>query len=280
MKLYKSNQGTILQKGEEYKLSTAFDWDEWINKDSLLSELEHIWNTASPIESESIFESYSLEVPIGNQEVWAAGVTYFKSRTARMEESKEAPEGGGPYDRVYYADRPELFFKSHAWRVVNPKAPVRIRADSTWNVPEPEFTLVINARGKIIGYTIGNDMSSRSIEGENPLYLPQAKVYDGSSAIGPCILISDTSPGEETDISISIERQGNEVFSGHTDLSQMKRKPQELVEYLYRELTFPVGCYLMTGTGIVPDNDFTLLEGDLIHITIKGIGTLSNPVGK
>jgi len=278
MKLYKVEEGVILNNAQEYKSVEHFDWDEWLNKDLLRDELERLWDLATHINVDRIDKDYHLKVPMGTQEVWAAGVTYYRSRTARMEESNEDPGGGGPYDRVYHADRPELFFKSNAWRVKQHLEPVRIRKDSKWDVPEPEFTLVINTAGKIVGYTIGNDMSSRSIEGENPLYLPQAKVYNGSTAIGPCVLIPNTPPSDETKITISIERLGKEVFSGETDLGQMKRKPQELAEYLYRELSFPVGCYLMTGTGIIPDNDFTLKSADVIHITIDGIGTLTNPV--
>ncbi len=278
MKLYKVKKGVILNHAQEYKSVEHFDWDEWLNKDLLRDELERLWDQATHINVDRIDKDYHLKVPMGTQEVWAAGVTYYRSRTARMAESNEDPGGGGPYDRVYHADRPELFFKSHAWRVKQHLEPVRIRRDSKWNVPEPEFTLVINSAGNMVGYTIGNDMSSRSIEGENPLYLPQAKVYNGSTAIGPCVLIPDTPPSDETKITISIERLGKEVFSGETDLGQMKRKPQELAEYLYRELSFPVGCYLMTGTGIVPDHNFTLKSADVIHITINGIGTLTNPV--
>jgi 2-dehydro-3-deoxy-D-arabinonate dehydratase len=215
--------------------------------------------------------------PIQSQEVWAAGVTYFRSRTARMEESKDS--GGGTfYDKVYSAERPELFFKSTPHRVAGPGEPVRIRKDSKWNVPEPELTLAVNAHGRIFGYTIGNDMSSRDIEGENPLYLPQAKVYDQSAALGPCILLSDNPLPPDTEISIKIVRNGSTAFSGSTAINQIKRTLPSLVEYLYRSSSFPRGCFLMTGTGVVPGDDFTLRSGDGIHITIPGIGTLTNPV--
>jgi 2-dehydro-3-deoxy-D-arabinonate dehydratase len=211
------------------------------------------------------------------QEVWAAGVTYFRSRTARMEESKDA--GGGTfYDRVYEADRPELFFKASAWRVRGPRAGIRIRKDAKWNVPEPELALCVNARGEIIGYTIGNDVSSRDIEGENPLYLPQAKVYDGSCALGPGLYVTKNPLPPETTISIRITRGHDVVFQGETTLSQMRRKPEELVEYLYREMSFPSGCILLTGTGIIPPDEFTLQAADLVEITIEPIGTLSNVV--
>ena len=192
-----------------------------------------------------------------------------------MEESKSAG-GGDFYDRVYSADRPELFFKSVAHRVVGPGGMVRIRRDSKWNVPEPELTLVANPRGRIVGYTIGNDMSSRDIEGENPLYLPQAKTYDGSCAIGPAVLIAEAPLPPSTEIKMQISRSGQIAFSGATSLAQMKRRPQELVDYLYRETSFPDGCYLLTGAGIVPPDGFTLDHGDEIRITIDPIGTLTN----
>jgi 2-dehydro-3-deoxy-D-arabinonate dehydratase len=216
--------------------------------------------------------------PIDSQEVWAAGVTYYRSRTARMAES-EVAGGGSFYDRVYTAERPELFFKALAHRVAGPEEKVRIRRDSKWNVPEPELALVISPAGKITGYTIGNDMSSRDIEGENPLYLPQAKVYDRSCALGPCLLISDTPLLASTEIAIQIVRGRATVFSGSTTLKEMKRKPEDLVEYLYRNNSFPHGCFLLTGTGIVPADSFTLKPGDEINITIPPIGTLVNTVG-
>jgi 2-dehydro-3-deoxy-D-arabinonate dehydratase len=194
-----------------------------------------------------------------------------------MEESKSA--GGEFYDRVYHATRPELFFKSAPHRVVGPGAKVAIRDDAAWSVPEPELTLFISPGGKIAGYTIGNDMSSRDIEGENPLYLPQAKVYDRSCALGPCLLVSDTPLPAATEIALAIRRGDATVFSGSTTLKEMKRKPEELVEYLYRNNTFPHGCFLLTGTGIVPADSFTLKLGDEISVTIPPIGTLVNTVG-
>jgi 2-dehydro-3-deoxy-D-arabinonate dehydratase len=215
--------------------------------------------------------------PIGTQEVWAAGVTYLRSRTARMEESKDA--GGGTfYDKVYHADRPELFFKGTPHRVAAPGTPVRIRGDSKWNVPEPELTLAINQHGRIFGYTIGNDMSSRDIEGENPLYLPQAKVYDRSTALGPCLLVTDEPLPPTTAIAITINRDGAAAFTGSTQISQIKRKFTELAEFLFRDNSFPRGAYLMTGTGIVPPDSFTLRSGDEIRITIEPVGTLVNAV--
>ncbi len=217
------------------------------------------------------------DAPIGMQEVWAAGVTYLRSRTARMEESKDA--GGGTfYDKVYHAERPELFFKGTPHRVAAPGTPVRIRGDSKWNVPEPELTLAINTNGRIFGYTIGNDMSSRDIEGENPLYLPQAKVYDRSTALGPCLLVTDEPLPVTTTIAITINRGGAAVFTGSTQLSQIKRKFPELAEFLFRDNSFPKGAFLMTGTGVVPPDSFTLRSGDEIRITIEPIGTLVNAV--
>jgi 2-dehydro-3-deoxy-D-arabinonate dehydratase len=194
-----------------------------------------------------------------------------------MDESKTAG-GGDFYDRVYSAERPELFFKSTPHRVAGPGGCVRIRKDATWSVPEPELTLLINHRGQIIGYTAGNDMSSRDIEGENPLYLPQAKVYDGSCALGPCVLVSSEPLPASTPISVEIVRDGRMEFSGATTLAELKRAPATLVEYLYRDNSFPFGAFLMTGTGIVPPNSFTLASGDRIRINIDPIGTLENEV--
>jgi len=213
--------------------------------------------------------------PLGGQEVWAAGVTYFRSREARMEESEREAD---VYDRVYDAERPELFFKATPHRVVGHGAEVRIRADSPWNVPEAELTLAVNREGRIFGYTIGNDMSSRSIEGANPLYLPQAKIYDGGCALGPCLLVTDEPLAQSTRIALRIVRRGTDVYRGAAPLSQMRRTPEELVSFLYRECSFPNGCYLLTGTGIVPESDFTLASGDDIEITIEPIGTLANRV--
>lgn len=218
-----------------------------------------------------------LVAPLQSQEVWAAGVTYLRSKTARMEESKDAG-GGSFYDRVYAADRPELFFKASPHRVANPGTPVFIRSDSKWNVPEPELTLAINAAGRIFGYTIGNDMSSRDIEGENPLYLPQAKVYERSAALGPALVITDVLPSAETRIQIEIRRAGVAVFQGETQVSQIKRPLPSLAQWLFREDSFPHGAYLMTGTGIVPPDTFTLAPGDEVRITLEPVGTLINPV--
>jgi 2-dehydro-3-deoxy-D-arabinonate dehydratase len=215
--------------------------------------------------------------PIESQEVWAAGVTYYRSRTARLEEAKDAG-GGDFYDRVYHAARPELFFKASPHRVAGPGQNVRIRSDSKWNVPEPELALVINSLGQIIGYTIGNDMSSRDIEGENPLYLPQAKVYSQCCGLGPCILIREHPMDIKTEIHMEILRAGETVFAGQTDLTNLKRKPEELVEYLFRDNQFPYGCFLLTGAGVVPPDDFSLQPEDEIRIKIEPIGVLVNRV--
>jgi len=219
----------------------------------------------------------SLRTPLQSQEVWAAGVTYIRSMKARREESKEAG-GSDFYDRVYHAPRPELFFKSTPHRVAAPGTPVRIRADSRWNVPEPELTLAISSRGRIFGYTIGNDMSSRDIEGENPLYLPQAKVYDRSAALGPALLVTREPLPTSTRIALEIRRSGQTVFTEAIAIDQIKRPFASLVDYLFRDNRFPHGCYLMTGTGIVPPDTFTLQSGDVVRITIAPIGTLENPV--
>jgi len=219
----------------------------------------------------------TLLAPLDHQEVWAAGVTYLRSRTARMEESKVAG-GGSFYDRVYEADRPELFFKATASRVVAPGGAVRIRADSKWNVPEPELTLALNTRGRIFGYTVGNDMSSRDIEGENPLYLPQAKVYAGCAAFGPGLLITDQLPSPNDTIRIAIRRAGAVAFSGEVALDQIKRPLPSLAAWLWRDNVFPHGAYLMTGTGIVPPDSFTLQSGDEISISLDPVGTLVNTV--
>ena len=212
-----------------------------------------------------------------SQEVWAAGVTYYRSRSARIEESKDAG-GGDFYDRVYAAERPELFFKATGRRVVGPGDAVRIRSDAKWSVPEPELTLFIDPNGDIAGYTIGNDMSSRDIEGENPLYLPQAKVYDGSCALGPCVLLSSEPIDRSTAIQLEIVRQDKTIFAAATTLAELKREPKELAGFLFRDNSFPHGVFLMTGTGIVPGDEFTLAASDRIRISIDGIGTLENYV--
>ncbi len=245
------------------------NWDEFINQPNLFQ----FCGQQSFTESTSV----ATQTPIESQEIWAAGVTYLRSKVARMEESKES--GGDTfYDKVYDAERPEIFYKGNKLRAVGQNGHVRIRKDSAWNVPEPELTLFINKQHQIAGYLIGNDMSSRDIEGENPLYLPQAKVYDASAGIGPCLLVTEKPLAPETVISMRIYRSNQEVFQGETHISQMKRSHEELREYLTREMSFPLGAYLMTGTCIVPDPPFTLQAHDEIHIQIEPIGTLIQTV--
>ena len=277
MKLFKTGKGIVFENhSRKYLLEE--EWDALINRDNLFSYLNE------RISEEKYFDDQSLSItenlmqaPVGSQEVWAAGVTYLRSRDARMEESKDSG-GADFYSKVYHAERPELFFKASPHRVAAHKEKVFIRKDSQWNVPEPELTLFINSNGKIQGYTIGNDMSSRDIEGENPLYLPQAKVYNRSAALGPCLYVPEHPISLETNISITIKRNGAIVFNNHIELNRMKRNFTELVEYLFRECDFQYGVFLMTGTGIVPPNDFTLQEEDEINISVDNIGTLTNIV--
>jgi 2-dehydro-3-deoxy-D-arabinonate dehydratase len=263
-------------EGGFYTLAGA-EVEELLAEESPARSLARRLASLRPAAEEAGGRAEGVLAPVIGQEVWAAGVTYFRSRTARMEESKVAG-GGSFYDRVYEAERPELFFKSAAWRVVGPGGKVRIRADSAWNVPEPELALVVSPAGRVVGYTIGNDMSSRDIEGENPLYLPQAKVYDGSCALGPALLLTDDPLPADTAITLEIRRSGEAVFQGATTIAQMKRSPAELVEYLYRETSFPDGCVLLTGTGVVPPDSFTLKGGDEVRIGIEPIGVLVNGV--
>jgi 2-dehydro-3-deoxy-D-arabinonate dehydratase len=276
--LYRNDDGLFVEeKGKYYAVDSReqrTDLDALVAHDDLYRYLSSIITKAAEIE---IPDMKTLLAPIGQQEVWAAGVTYYRSRNARIEESKDA--GGGTfYDRVYSAERPELFFKAVAHKVAGPNGSVRIRKDATWSVPEPELTLLINPRQEIIGYTIGNDMSSRDIEGVNPLYLPQAKVYDQSCALGPGIVIQKEMLPETTAIQLEIVRSGQIQFSAKTTLADLKRSPQTLVEYLFRDQSFPHGCFLMTGTGIVPPDSFTLQIDDEIRITIDALGTLVNTV--
>ncbi len=275
MKLYRTASGCLLERNNSFYAFNHSPWNDLITRDDLESYLIEVAGKITPLAQKP---DEPLRAPIGNQEVWAAGVTYYRSRDARMEESKAAG-GGDFYDRVYNARRPELFFKANAHRVVGPNEKVAIRDDASWSVPEPELTLLLSPKGNILGYTIGNDMSSRDIEGENPLYLPQAKVYDRSCALGPGILVSSQPLPSSTEIQLEIQRGGNRVFCGSTSLAELKRDPAELVQYLYRNNVFPDGCFLLTGTGIVPPDSFTLQHGDEIRITIAGIGTLINTVG-
>ncbi len=278
MKLYKTTQGVLLHKaGGYYRIDQ--DWDLLVNRDHLYKYLNEQLKSIQAVEEQEAESRIANDLlpPIGNQEVWAAGVTYFRSMEARMEEAKESG-GADLYDKVYHAERPELFFKALPHRVAGHGQPVSIRKDSAWDVPEPELTLFISSSGVIQGYTVGNDMSSRSIEGENALYLPQAKVYDRSAALGPCLYVPESTIDPETTISMQISRGGNLMFSDSVKISRIKRSLEELASYLYRECGFIHGSYLMTGTCLVPSNDFTLAPGDEVDITIDSIGTLSNTV--
>lgn len=258
-------RGTI-ETGPEALLPRGLTLDDLLEADANLSDV-------LSADGDSIGSDARLAAPVATQEVWAAGVTYLRSRDARIEEAVEAT----PYDRVYEAERPELFCKSAGWRVRGPGETIAVRGDSTWDVPEPELTLVLDAEARIVGYTIGNDVSSRSIEGENTLYLPQAKTYDGSCAIGPAIV-----PATEVEppftIRMTIERDGAAVYDDTTSTAQMRRSFAELASYLGRALTFPAGAFLMTGTGIVPDPPFTLEAGDVVTIAVEGLGALTNTV--
>ena len=275
MKLYRTTKGAFVEFDGKFHLLSELpspeDWDTIVCDPDLPARARAAAATV-PVS----FDPASILAPIVSQEVWAAGVTYYRSRKARMEESKDSGACDF-YDRVYAAERPELFFKATGRRVAGPGQPVRIRSDAKWSVPEPELTLLANPQGAIVGCTIGNDMSSRDIEGENPLYLPQAKVYDGSCALGPCVLLC-SEPARTTAISLEITRDGKTAFAGSTKLAELKRELKELVHYLFRDTSFPAGAFLMTGTGIVPGDNFTLAHGDVIRIQIDGIGTLQNYV--
>jgi 2-dehydro-3-deoxy-D-arabinonate dehydratase len=236
---------------------------------------EHLQAARSAANFHLKIDDVYLLAPVDQQEIWAAGVTYERSRDARMEESTQQDV----YDRVYDAERPEIFFKANAWRCKGQDEPVGIRADSWWNVPEPELALVIDSRGALAGYTVGNDVSSRSIEGENPLYLPQAKIYDGSCALGPWIVLPDELPDPlRLGIQLTIERDGREHWRGTTTTGQIHRLLDELVAYLYDVVEFPSGAVLLTGTGIIPPSEFTLAPGDVVTVQIDGIGALANYV--
>lgn len=274
MKLYKIKQGIGIENENAFYLLPNEDWDTFINDDALFQKMKEKIEDLSPSQD----TPNDILVPMGSQqELWACGVTYLRSKIGRQEESKDAG-GGDFYARVYEAGRPEVFFKATPHRIVGHNDKVRIRKDSTWDVPEPELTLVVTSSGKIIGYTVGNDMSSRSIEGENPLYLPQAKTYDACAAIGPCIYVTEEPLDKNTTIHLEINRNNKTVFEGSIAISQMKRTPKELVSFVYAECSFPYGCLIMTGTGIVPEHDFTLKSGDEIKISIEGIGVLVNEV--
>jgi 2-dehydro-3-deoxy-D-arabinonate dehydratase len=254
--------------------------DAGVNNLTFLLEAENLLEQIDTLSQRTLarfsLNQIQLLSPIERQEVWAAGVTYLRSKNARMEESNFSANA---YDRVYSAQRPEIFFKSLSEKVVGPGEPVGIRMDARWNVPEPELALVINSHGNIVGYTIGNDMSSRDIEGENLLYLPQAKIYHRSCAVGPCIVVGSTETVVRSwTITLQIYRVGKIVFEGQTAVNQIKRSFEELVSYLYRSQIFPYGAVLLTGTGIVPGGNFTLQPDDRVRIEVDGIGVLENTV--
>ena len=276
MHLYKTSKGILLDKKDTHFIIKD-SWDNIINRENLH---EYLSNINEEKITKNLFEEYintSLLIPVGSQEIWAAGVTYLRSRNARMDESSQSGASDF-YQKVYEAERPELFFKALPHRVAAHNEKVFIRKDSSWNVPEPELTLYINSLGNIQGYTIGNDMSSRDIEGENPLYLPQAKMYERSAAIGPCLYVPSKPISQNTFINILIERNKTEMFKESIQINRMKRSLTELAKWLYKECEFKNGCYLMTGTGMVPPNNFTLMPGDIVTIDIENIGTLMNVV--
>jgi len=273
LKVYHSTAGLVVESdGQCRVLPAEFDFDRLFTSAEPAQILHAAFASGKPVARPE-----AVLAPIGRQEVWAAGVTYLRSKAARVAESTDAG-GGAFYDKVYEAARPELFFKATPHRVAASGGKVCIRGDSHWNVPEPELTLAINAAGRIFGYTIGNDMSSRDIEAENPLYLPQAKTYDRSAALGPCLWVSEVAPSPSTEIRLRIRRGGVAVFEGKTTLDRMKRSLPEVAGYLYRSNSFPHGSYLMTGTGIVPPDEFSLLVDDVVEISIDPIGTLINTV--
>jgi 2-dehydro-3-deoxy-D-arabinonate dehydratase len=274
MKLYTRNKKIWLEFSNKYFL-VDMEWDGLVNRTGLYNFLLELIPTL--VEVTPLDLNTSFDPPIGSQELWAAGVTYLRSKVAREKES-ETEGGASFYDKVYVADRPELFFKALAYRISGHQDYVHIRKDSTWDVPEPELTLFINSKGTIEGYTIGNDMSSRSIEGQNPLYLAQAKVYDRSASLGPCLTVLKSPISSETSITLSIFRNDLKVFGDATSVSQIKRTFDDLVKYLFLETTFEKGVMLMTGTGIIPPDDFTLQTNDRVEISIDGIGTLINTV--
>ena len=273
MKIYRTANGLVVEDGDRLYFSSSVSLDSLITHDNLQEHLRAALPQWSRVEASALSH---LRAPIESQEVWGAGVTYYRSRLARMAESKE---GGDFYDQVYDADRPEIFFKAMPHRVVGPNEKVAIRDDATSSIPEPELAFVISPQARIIGYTIANDMTSRDIEGRNPLYLPQAKVYDRSCALGPALWLTSEPMAGSTEIKMDILRAAKTEFSGATTLAARKRTADELVSYLFRNTSFPHGCVLMTGTGIVPEESFALRPGDEIRISITGIGTLINTVG-
>ncbi len=271
MKLYRTCEAWLVENNHVVFRLSRFDMDAWLGGENPVAYLHHLTRTLAP---HHVPVPASPLLPLGTQEIWAAGVTYQRSKVARMEESQNAKSA---YDMVYEADRPEIFFKSTVARARGTKTALTLRADSKWMVPEPELALVISSHGQIVGYTVGNDMSCRDIEGENLLYLPQAKTWDGCCGLGPCILIADPAHDiRAAQIKLSITRAGAEVFSGQVQVSQIKRSFEELVGWLFRSQNFPAGVVLLTGTGIVPPNEFSLKPGDGVRIEIEGVGVLEN----
>jgi len=273
MKLYNTRRGVLLERADGRWVECGETIDALVARGAGM--IPRLRAVAERQDEAPPPPAADLLAPIGSQEVWGAGVTYLRSRAARMEES-HAAGGAGFYDRVYHAERPELFLKATAHRVVGPGQPMRLRRDSRWIVPEPELTLLVGPDASILGYTVGNDLSCRDLEGDNPLYLPQAKTYDRCAALGPGVLIAEAPLDPATPIRLEVRRNGDVVFAGETAVGRMKRSFEELVAFLYREASFPSGCFLMTGTGVVPPDAWSLRPGDVASIAIDPIGTLSN----
>ena len=277
MRIYKVGGNALISSGKEWFELKSIDWDTFLNRENLGKNIEDDLKGHKPLGTNPLKSLTNFDPPMGNHEIWAAGVTYERSKEEREKESKDS--GGAQfYDKVYDAPRPEIFFKASAARTVGSGHDIHIRKDSKWNVPEPELTLFITSSGSIEGYSIGNDMSSRSIEGENPLYLPQAKTYEKCAGLGPCLYVPGAPISLETTIQIRISRKSVPIFEGATKISKIKRSFDEIIHYLFLECNFPIGCFLMTGTGIVPPENITLEVGDEIQITIEGIGELVNTV--
>jgi 2-dehydro-3-deoxy-D-arabinonate dehydratase len=274
MRLFRTSEYWLVEHAGVTCRLSRFDMDAWLGGENPVAYMHHLVRTLAP---SHVPVPSSPMLPLGTQEVWAAGVTYQRSKVARMEESVSAKSA---YDLVYDAARPEIFFKADVRRCRGTGQPLRLRDDTKWIVPEPELALIVSSAGQIVGYSVGNDMSCRDIEGENLLYLPQAKTWDGCCAIGPAIRIADPSwDVRSSAIKLTITRGGRSAFEGSTSVSQMKRSLEELVGWLFRNQSFPSGVVLLTGTGIVPPGEFSLAKGDVIRIEIDGVGVLENPVG-
>lgn len=279
MRIFRTLSGIIVEHEKAFFRLGEENWDALVNRTGLFGLLRRELKRLQPDPGLAKYVETGLLPPIGNQEVWACGITFVRSRQSWVEDTKETGAASS-YTRVYEADRPEIFFKATAYRTVGSGDGVRMRSDSKITVPEPELTLFVCAEGSIEGYTIGNDMSARDIEGENALYLSQAKCYDGSAAVGPCLYVTESPIDPGTLIRMDVVNNGESIFSGEVSISRMKRKHGDLVSYLFKETSFRYGVYLMTGTGIVPPDNFTLAVGDEIRISIDGIGTLVNKVIK